>query len=292
MPDIQRGILADVPQAGRHLLFAMTLGYNVKPALQALSSLADGQSMVVGLGQSLVLAMGSDLSELRVFPPVAGQGFEVPSTPAALWCWLRADDCGELLHSARRVEHALAPAFRLTASLDVFKYGSGRDLSGYEDGTENPVGEQMAEVALVSGAGAGMDGSSFVVVQQWLHDFSRLEAMPAMQRDHAIGRYRDSNEEIDDAPASAHVKRTAQEDFDPAAFILRRSMPWANGQQGGLVFVAFARSFDPFEMLLRRMVGADDGVVDALFSFTRPLSGCYFWCPPMHHGRLDLRAVL
>lgn len=292
MPDIQRGILADVPQAGRHLLFAMTPGYNVKPALQALSSLADGQSMVVGLGQSLVLAMGSDLSELRVFPPVAGQGFEVPSTPAALWCWLRADDRGELLHSARRVEHALAPAFRLTASLDVFKYGSGRDLSGYEDGTENPVGEQMAEVALVSGAGAGMDGSSFVVVQQWLHDFSRLEAMPAMQRDHAIGRYRDSNEEIDDAPASAHVKRTAQEDFDPAAFILRRSMPWANGQQGGLVFVAFARSFDPFEMLLRRMVGADDGVVDALFSFTRPLSGCYFWCPPMHHGRLDLRAVL
>ena len=31
--------------------------------------------------------------------------------------------------------------------------------------------------------------------------------------------------EIDEAPESAHVKRTAQESFDPEAFILRASMP-------------------------------------------------------------------
>ncbi|TLS66930.1 Dyp-type peroxidase [Mariprofundus erugo] len=291
MINVQRGILADVPQVGRHLLFSLMPGHDLRPALQAISELADGETVVVGLGQSLVLAMGYDLAELRVFPPVAGQGFEVPSTPAALWCWLRGDDRGALLHIGRRVEHALAPALCLTDSVDVFMFDGGRDLSGYEDGTENPVGEKMADVAIVSGAGAGMDGSSFVAVQQWLHDFSRLEKMSALERDHVIGRYRDSNEEIDDAPASAHVKRTAQESFDPEAFILRRSMPWSRGQQGGLVFVAFARSFDPFEMLLRRMVGADDGVVDGLFGFTRPLSGCYFWCPPMHRGRLDLRAL-
>jgi len=57
------------------------------------------------------------------------------------------------------------------------------------------------------------------------------------------------------------------------------------------VFTAFGHSFDAFEALLRRMSGAEDGVVDALFSFTQPETGAYFWCPPMHHGQLDLSAV-
>ena len=44
-------------------------------------------------------------------------------------------------------------------------------------------------------------------------------------------------------------------------------------------FVAFGKSFDAFEAQLRRMVGAEDGVTDALFQFTKPVFGSYFWCP-------------
>ena len=106
-----------------------------------------------------------------------------------------------------------------------------------------------------------------------------------------IGRRISDNEEIADAPQSAHVKRTAQEDFQPPAFLLRRSMPWSDAAQAGLVFVAFARSFDAMEAQLRRMIGAEDGVSDALFRFTRPISGAYFWCPPQRDGRLDLSAL-
>ena len=60
------------------------------------------------------------------------------------------------------------------------------------------------------------------------------------------------------------------------AFMLRRSMPWSNGQRSGPVFVAFGRSFDAFEVQLQRMIGAEDGITDALFSFTRPITGAYF----------------
>ena len=111
------------------------------------------------------------------------------------------------------------------------------------------------------------------------------------EQDATIGRRRSDNEEIDDAPPSAHVKRTAQESFDPEAFVVRRSMPWADGSRVGLVFVAFGRSFDAFEVQLNRMIGAEDGIVDALFAFTRPRTGAYFWCPPVTRGRLDLRAL-
>lgn len=112
--------------------------------------------------------------------------------------------------------------------------------------------------------------------------------MQPEERDHCIGRRRSDNEELDDAPESAHVKRTAQESFDPEAFVVRRSMPWADASAAGLMFVAFGHSLDAFEAQMRRMVGLDDGIVDALFRFTRPLSGAYFWCPPVKGGKLQL----
>ena len=65
-------------------------------------------------------------------------------------------------------------------------------------------------------------------------------------------------------------------------------MPWAEGNEGGLMFVAFGQSFAAFEAQLNRMIGNEDGIVDALFKFTQPVSGAYFWCPPMKDGNLDL----
>ena len=65
-------------------------------------------------------------------------------------------------------------------------------------------------------------------------------------------------------------------------------MPWAEGNNGGLMFVAFGATFYAFEAQLQRMVGADDGIVDAIFKFTQPVSGAYFWCPALKNGKLDL----
>jgi putative iron-dependent peroxidase len=149
----------------------------------------------------------------------------------------------------------------------------------------------LLEAAIVRGQGDGLDGASFVAVQLWVHDFKAFNAMSSADQDNAIGRCKSDNEELADAPESSHVKRTAQESFDPEAFVLRRSMPWAEGMRGGLNFVAFGKSFDAFEAQLKRMLGAEDGITDALFKFTLPLSGSYFWCPPMQGAKLDLRAL-
>jgi putative iron-dependent peroxidase len=288
---IQPGILAAVPPLARYLFFRALPGADWSPSLRALKRLADGEGVVVGLGQALVTALGRKIPGLRVFPSYATRGIEIPSTPCALWCWLRGDDRGELVHRSRTIASALAPAFEQTLALDAFQYGGGRDLTGYEDGTENPQGEAAVAAATVSGAGPGLDGSSVVAVQQWVHDLVRFERMSAGEQDDSIGRRRTDNEELEDAPRSAHVKRTAQESYDPPAFVLRRSMPWASEDRYGLVFVAFGRTPDAFDALLRRMVGADDGVTDALFRFTRPVTGAYFWCPPIRNGRLDLSAI-
>ncbi len=167
----------------------------------------------------------------------------------------------------------------------------GLDLTGYEDGTENPEGDDAGDAAIVQGAGSALDGSSFVAVQQWIHDLDRFNAKAQGERDDIIGRRLSDNEELDEAPVSAHVKRTAQESFDPEAFVVRRSLPWADAHGEGLMFVAFGKSLDAFEAQLRRMAGQEDGVIDGLFRFTRPISGSYFWCPPVSDGKLDLATL-
>jgi len=291
MTAVQPGILAAVPRQARYLTFALKQGAQPRDAVKALAAQADGKSCVVGLGPLLLFAMKREIDGLRAFPHHRGEGFEVPSTPAALWCWLRGEDRGELVLRGREIEHLLASAFEVTGVIDAFKHGRGLDLTGYEDGTENPKGKKAVAAAVREGGRAGMAGSSFVAVQQWVHDLDRFSSMPQKQQDNTIGRRKSDNKELGNAPASAHVKRTAQESFTPEAFLLRRSMPWADATRAGLVFVAFGRSLDAFEAQLKRMAGAEDGIVDALFTFTRPVTGAYYWCPPVRKGRIDLRAI-
>ncbi len=288
MTNAQPGILEPIPRLARYLTFSQLPETDPRGALAALAESADGEELVLGIGQSLALHLGCEIDGLRVFPGHAGAGFEVPSTPAALWCWIRGNDRGDILHRSRQVQRVAGSAFDIDEVTDAFQYGAALDLTGYEDGTENPTGDDAIAAALVGGRGPGADGSSFVAVQQWVHDLDLFESKPVAARDDIIGRRQSDNEELADAPESAHVKRTAQESFDPEAFILRRSMPWADEYGAGLHFVAFGKSFDAFEAQLLRMIGADDGVVDALFSFTRPVSGAYFWCPPLENGRLNL----
>ena len=287
----QQGILAPVPSHGRHLFFDIDRAEALPATLRRFADMSDGLQIVTGLGLPLVHTLGRRLDGLHTFPAFSGAGFSIPSTPAALWCWLRAEDPGELVHRAMQLEDALEPAFYLRQSIEVFRYGSGRDLTGFEDGTENPEGDEAVAAAITHGKGKGLDGGSFVAVQQWLHDLYRFGSLPEQQQNDTIGRRKSDNAELENAPASAHIKRTAQEDFDPEAFVLRRSMPWSDPRHAGLVFVAFGKSLDAFEALLKRMTGAEDGVTDALFSFTRPLTGAYFWCPPIQAGKLDLSAV-
>ncbi len=302
----QTGILEPIPAHGRYL------GLNARAeadtaalrrALQALADEVDGRQLVLGLGAALVRRLAGlntgtgtgtgagPLPGLHDFHAPDGHRVALPATRIDLWLWLRGEDPAALLWQADALRERLAPLFEVVEHLGAFRHGEGRDLTGYEDGTENPQGEAALAAAFVEGQGPGLDGASLLAVQRWQHDLAAFRAMTPLARDLAIGRRLVDNEEIEDAPEIAHVKRTAQEDYTPEAFVLRRSMPWLEGAAGGLYFAAFGRSLDAFEAQLARMSGAEDGQVDALFGFSQPLTGATLWCPPMHDGRIDLRAV-
>src|SRR5690606_15985901 len=142
-------------------------------------------SAVVGLGQPTVLALKKSIPGLRPFPTNFGAGLVLPSTPSALWCWLRGKDRGDLLHASTKIVRPTASAFSRDAGIDGFNHGGGRDPTGYEDGTENPQRQTAADAAIVRGQGEGLDGSSFVALQRWGHDFKAFEAMSRQEQDNA-----------------------------------------------------------------------------------------------------------
>lgn len=291
MANHQPGILADVPPLARYLFFSIDHTAQLHAALGRLAELAGGEEIVVGIGPAVAKACGKLIPGLADFPRIADAQVDIPTTQYDLWCWLRDSDRGRLVHRTHQLVALLDDTLYCEQIIDAFRFDSGRDLSGYEDGTENPTGSEALAAAIVQDGAEGMDGSSFVAVQQWVHNLDDFLSRPVEDQDETVGRRKSDNEEIEDAPETAHVKRTAQEEFEPPAFIVRRSMPWADAKYEGLVFVAFGKSFAAYEALLHRMSGAEDGKVDALFSFTTPVSGSYFWCPPIREGSLDLRAL-
>ncbi|QIL72596.1 Dyp-type peroxidase [Diaphorobacter sp. HDW4B] len=300
----QTGIFQPIPPLARYAFFSIANNADaaaIKAALKRLQTEVDGKAVVAALGPQLVAAVGAQVPGLREFPQLTcTNGLLIPSTPAALMLWLRGTDMGDLANHVRAFEKLLAPAFGVNVVVDAFRHGDpeaehGRDLTGYEDGTENPEGEEAEAAAFVQDAAPGLQGSSFVAVQQWVHDYDQFESFSTEERDHIMGRRLTDNEELEDAPESAHVKRTAQESFEPEAFVLRRSMPWLLHDHGedvsGLMFAAYGKSLDAYEAQMRRMAGLDDGITDGLLRFSHPTSGSYLWCPPMHGGQLDLRLL-
>jgi putative iron-dependent peroxidase len=285
----QPAILAPVPDSACFATFALRPGGDPRGALERLARRPHDPASVVGLAAPLLAAIGAHIDGLRVFPQDVPQ---FPSTQAALWLARSHSDRGVAFDAGTAFAALLGDAFTVVEEVDAFVYRGGRDLSGFEDGTENPKAEAASAAAIVGGRGDGLDGGSFVAVQRWVHDLRAVEAMSAGARDNVVGRRRDGNDEIADAPPSAHVKRTAQESFDPPTFILRRSMPYGGIAEHGLYFIAYGESLDRFERQVHRMTGRDDGIPDGLLAFTRPVTGGYYFCPPLlDDGRLDLRAA-
>jgi putative iron-dependent peroxidase len=288
----QGPILAPAGRLGCAHVFELAHGgADPRAALSALRGALAVTRSIAGLGPQLCALLDRNYAWLRPFPALSGPGVAVPSTQGALFCLLLGDDRGELLHESRALCRSLASSFELVERTDTFVYRDGRDLTGYVDGTENPKDERAITAALIAGRGPGLDGGSILCLQRWVHDLDAFERFSPAQRDALIGRSAETNDELGDAPASAHVKRSAQESFEPDAFMVRRSMPFSGEREHGLYFLAFCESIERYERVLRRMLGLEDGIVDGLFAFSRAISGGYYFCPPIATGKLDLRAL-
>lgn len=223
-------------------------------------------------------------AELHVLPEIgAGPRLSV-STPGDILFHIRAerkDLCFELaLQIMARLKGAVSPVDEVHG----FRYFDDRDLTGFVDGTENPVGEEAVDAAIVGEEDRAFAGGSYVLVQKYLHDLEKWNAVSTEEQERIIGRTKLSDIELDDAvkPSYAHNALTVIEEDGAEVDIVRRNMPFGSVADGdsGTYFIGYARSPRVLEqMLVNMFVGRPPGNYDRLLDFTHPVTGTNFFAP-------------
>ncbi|MGE5475053.1 MAG: Dyp-type peroxidase [Bacteroidales bacterium] len=215
------------------------------------------------------------------FQPLADGDRVAPATPADLFLHIHSPRHDANLVLAREFLRALAGSAAVVEEVAGYKHLGGRDLTGFVDGTENPQGDERAEVALV--ADGPFAGGSFVSLQRYVHNLPRWESLPVAEQEKCVGRTKADDEEMDDAtkPPTAHIARVVIEDDGEELEVLRHSLPYggASGEKG-LYFVAYCADPAPFRRMLEAMVLSDGaGHHDRLLDFTRAVTGASFFTP-------------
>ena len=251
--------------------------------------LTGGLSCVMGFGSDLWdrLGTGSRPAGLHPFREILAEGRRAVSTAGDLLFHIRAvrmDLCFEL---ATQITGRLGDAVAPVDEVHGFRYFDERDLLGFVDGTENPAGADAVAATVIGAEDAQFAGGSYVIVQKYVHDLDKWNALPIEQQENVIGRYKLSNVEQDDdvKPSYAHNALTSLTADDGSEIqIVRDNMPFGRPSEGeyGTYFIGYAKSPDPIEQMLTNMfVGLPPGNYDRLLDVSTAVTGVLFFVPSM-----------
>ncbi len=219
------------------------------------------------------------------FASLNGPRFSAVSTQDDVFLWFQSAAPEDNLIAAMRAVRALRNVANLADETTGFIVHESRDLTGFEDGTENPDADEAPDVAIVA-AGPGA-GSSYVFAQRWVHDLDAFDALPTDKQEAVFGRTKDESVELDPLPDRSHVERVVIEEAGEELEIYRRSFPYGSTREAGLFFLAFSNEPNLVERMLARMFGID-GPSDRMIEFSRPVSGANYIAPA--YGTLELLA--
>jgi porphyrinogen peroxidase len=244
-------------------------------------------SCVTGIGSQAWdrLFSGPRPAELHPFEELAGPVHRAVATPGDLLFHLRAQRPDLCFALATEIMDRIRDAVTVRDEVHGFKYFDVRDLLGFVDGTENPVGPKAGDAVLIVDEDPSFAGGSYVIVQKYLHDLHAWNALPVEAQEKAIGRTKLSDIELDDSvkPVDAHI--ALNEIVDPDGTkreILRDNMPFGAVGSGefGTYFIGYARTPTVTERMLQRMfLGAEPATHDRILDFSRAVTGTLFFAP-------------
>lgn len=284
---------------------ALFLVLTVKPDAVSLDAVRDFMPDLSGFVRSVrfrdpdrslscVLGIGADAWDrltglprppnLHPFEEIRGSIHHAVSTPGDLLLHVRADRMDLCFELARQVRARLGDAVEVADEVHGFRYFDARDLLGFVDGTENPVGQEAEQSVLIGDEDPAHAGGSYVIVQKYLHDLGKWNAIPVEVQEKIIGRHKLDDIELEDAakPGYAHNVLTSIEENGREVKILRDNMPFGriDGDEYGTYFAGYARSPATIEKMLRNMfVGVPEGNYDRILDVSRAVTGGLFFVP-------------
>jgi porphyrinogen peroxidase len=242
-------------------------------------------SCVTGIGAALWdrLFTGARPAGLHRFRSWKGARHTAPSTPGDLLFHIRAGQMDVCFELAAKIVERLRDVGDVVDETHGFKYFDERDLLGFVDGSENPVGDEAARHVLIGDEDPGFAGGSYVLVQKYLHDLVAWNALKVEDQEAVVGRTKLDNIELRDKPSNSHVALNTVEDREGNELkILRDNMPFGSVKEGefGTYYIAYAASPDVPELMLRRMfLGDPYGNHDRILDFSTAVTGSLFFVP-------------
>jgi len=287
MSTAQNGIFALGTSSHTYLEFDLQPGGDGLSLVTAVANLRQphttlgGVNLVCGFRPELWRAIDPDglPAALTGFDQdiVGADGYVMPATQHDTLLWLSGTAYDVVFDIAHQAIRALAGTAVIATETSSWPYRHDRDLTGFVDGSENPSLLEAANVALIPDGTPGA-GGSILLLQKWTHDAAAWEALPVREQEMVIGRSKADSIEMDPKPPESHIGRTDQDTF---GHIFRRNMPYGTVTDHGTMFVGFSAEQRPLIAMLESMVGIPDGVRDALTRYTHPLSGAYYFVPPL-----------
>jgi putative iron-dependent peroxidase len=248
--------------------------------------LEGGLSCVVGFGsEAWDRLFGQPRpAELHTFREFRAGSRHAVSTPGDLLFHIRAKRMDLSFELATQITARLGNAVSAVDEVQGFRYFDDRDLLGFVDGTENPRGTAAADAVVIGDEDAEFAGSSYVIIQKYLHDLGAWNAISTEAQERIIGRTKLADIELDDSvkPTSAHSALTTIVENGKEIKILRDNMPFGRPGYGefGTYFIGYSRSPRTIEQMLENMfIGRPPGNYDRILDFSRAVTGNLFFVP-------------
>lgn len=247
----------------------------------------DELTCVVGIGADLWdrLYDAPRPTHLHRFEEIAGPRHRAVSTPGDLLVHLRSRRMAMCFELARQLTDRLDGLARVVDEVHGFKYFDQRDVLGFVDGTENPEGGDAEAAVLVGAEDAAYAGSSYVIVQKYLHDLDSWASLSVEEQQRAIGRTKLDDIELPDdvKPTNSHVAlNTIVDDDGTERQIVRDNLPFGSvgGKEFGTYFIGYAAAPDVIEQMLRNMfLGKPPGNTDRILEFSTAVTGSLYFVP-------------
>jgi len=224
-------------------------------------------------------------ASLHVLEEIAGDKHTAVSTPGDLLFHLRAERMDLCFELARQLMIRLADVADVVDEVHGFRYFDDRDLLGFVDGTENPEGNAAAAAVFVGDEDSSYTGSSYVVVQKYLHDLTTWNAISVREQELVIGRTKLDDIELSDEekPSNSHVELNTIVDDDGVEHdIIRDNMAFGEvgSDEFGTYFIGYAADPGVIEEMLRNMfLGKPPGNYDRILDFSTAVTGNLFFVP-------------
>ncbi|OKL44792.1 Dyp-type peroxidase [Pseudovibrio exalbescens] len=292
MNTCQPGIVAPLPEHAIYSEFRLEKDATVSAGLDVLAVLRIDHGVMAGLGSKLMANARCGLI-LCLFRPQTGTGASVPETQEDLWVRVCGANQEQLADLQQRVLHHLSGTFRLIRSTSAFLRGGERNLASHNEMASSSLDHSSVSRVLVSSLNPALDRGSFVAVQSWLYTGSRQNGRSIKNMDGIFAGRLTTERSGPKSTIEIDIERIGLVTKPEEGYMLRRCLAFGERYgEAGLYSVAYGNSLLLYEATLKCMVGQTDGVLDPLFQVSRPITGGYYWCPPIKpNGQLILSAL-